>query len=190
MFKRILALVGLSLSSLTLSAATLDFGTWSGSNCGVSGCAFDGGTNSVTVSSSQGTVTQGLFGLGVDSGTLDDWALDNNWPGANPEALTFSFTHAVILDSIDLGLFDNIFDSGKSFYTLDGGSAVTITDSITLVGLEFSDLVISTNTRGFLESGTSFRVNQLQVSSVVPVPAAVWLFGSALLGLVGIKRKK
>jgi hypothetical protein len=28
------------------------------------------------------------------------------------------------------------------------------------------------------------------VTSVVPVPAAVWLFGSALLGLVGVARRK
>ncbi|MEA3242882.1 MAG: VPLPA-CTERM sorting domain-containing protein [Pseudomonadota bacterium] len=27
-------------------------------------------------------------------------------------------------------------------------------------------------------------------SSVVPIPAAVWLFGSGLLGLVGIARRK
>jgi hypothetical protein len=28
------------------------------------------------------------------------------------------------------------------------------------------------------------------VSAVVPVPAAVWLFGSGLLGLVGIAKRK
>jgi hypothetical protein len=30
----------------------------------------------------------------------------------------------------------------------------------------------------------------LQGVSAVPVPAAVWLFGSSLLGLVGIARRK
>jgi len=32
--------------------------------------------------------------------------------------------------------------------------------------------------------------NSYQVSGYVPVPAAVWLFGSGLLGLVGIARRK
>lgn len=33
-------------------------------------------------------------------------------------------------------------------------------------------------------------VGAVAVSSAVPVPAAVWLFGSGLLGLVGIARRK
>lgn len=37
--------------------------------------------------------------------------------------------------------------------------------------------------------GTSCDLSQLLVSTV-PVPAAAWLFGSALIGLVGIKRKR
>lgn len=52
------------------------------------------------------------------------------------------------------------------------------------------------NTNGFIQFDTSsslnvgsFLVRQTTVSAV-PVPAAVWLFGSALLGLVGIKRTK
>jgi hypothetical protein len=44
-----------------------------------------------------------------------------------------------------------------------------------------------------LTSATSSRPDQLRVItavSTVPVPAAVWLFGSGLLGLVGIARRK
>lgn len=44
-----------------------------------------------------------------------------------------------------------------------------------------------------LTSVTSSRPDQLRVitaSSTVPVPAAVWLFGSGLLGLVGMARRK
>ncbi len=32
--------------------------------------------------------------------------------------------------------------------------------------------------------------NQVNGAAVVPVPAAVWLFGSGLLGLIGVARKK
>jgi hypothetical protein len=35
----------------------------------------------------------------------------------------------------------------------------------------------------------TFDPNQLTISAVVPVPAAVWLFGTGLLGLVGVARK-
>ena len=41
---------------------------------------------------------------------------------------------------------------------------------------------------GYLTSGTSLTLTAQ--ATVVPVPAAVWLFGSGLLGLVGIARRK
>ncbi len=34
------------------------------------------------------------------------------------------------------------------------------------------------------------KFDNLTFTSSVPVPAAAWLFGSALIGLVGFKRKK
>jgi hypothetical protein len=36
----------------------------------------------------------------------------------------------------------------------------------------------------------TFDPSQLTISAAVPVPAALWLFGSGLLGLVGIARRK
>jgi hypothetical protein len=38
-------------------------------------------------------------------------------------------------------------------------------------------------------NGNSLHVTSIEVSSV-PVPAAVWLFGSGLLGLIGVARRK
>jgi hypothetical protein len=35
-----------------------------------------------------------------------------------------------------------------------------------------------------------FKISSLTYTAVVPVPAAVWLFGSGLLGLVGVARRK
>jgi hypothetical protein len=37
---------------------------------------------------------------------------------------------------------------------------------------------------------TSVHVTNVEVPAAVPVPAAVWLFGSGLLGLVGVARRK
>jgi hypothetical protein len=39
-------------------------------------------------------------------------------------------------------------------------------------------------------SGNSLHVWVVRDASVVPIPAAVWLFGSGLLGLVGVARRK
>lgn len=36
----------------------------------------------------------------------------------------------------------------------------------------------------------NFDITSLTVTSVVPVPAAVWLFGSGLIGLVGVARRR
>jgi len=37
---------------------------------------------------------------------------------------------------------------------------------------------------------TSLNINALAVTSAVPVPSAVWLFGSGLIGLIGLARRK
>jgi hypothetical protein len=36
---------------------------------------------------------------------------------------------------------------------------------------------------------TGFNANTLSAISAVPIPSAVWLMGSGLLGLIGLKRK-
>ena len=50
----------------------------------------------------------------------------------------------------------------------------------------------SDTTSGFLWSGSNrLPAGRLVLdTTVVPIPAAAWLFGSALLGLVGISRRK
>ena len=72
----------------------------------------------------------------------------------------------------------------------------TITMSTHNIAISISAL--SGQLTGFLNSGDAFAVsftqaapNQISVgnSSVVPVPAAVWLFGSAL-GVMGWVRRK
>ena len=43
----------------------------------------------------------------------------------------------------------------------------------------------------FLNGGSQVAdLSNVRAFSVVPVPAAVWLFGSGLLGLVGVARRK
>jgi hypothetical protein len=59
-------------------------------------------------------------------------------------------------------------------FTADAGTSLLISGSYT--DSNFDDATISSST--------------LASVSAVPVPAAVWLFGSGLLGLIGVSRKR
>ena len=39
-------------------------------------------------------------------------------------------------------------------------------------------------------SASTLEIDDLTMTVVFPVPAAVWLFGSGLLGLIGVARRK
>jgi hypothetical protein len=57
----------------------------------------------------------------------------------------------------------------------------------------FSPITEATDVSGTWDASVIFdgkAVSHVDAYGVVPVPAAVWLFGSGLLGLVGIARRK
>ena len=87
----------------------------------------------------------------------------------------------------------------------DFGTGSTTISSITEGGfnttnpLTFPGNHLNTdNALSFFVVGNSatedYRINQVSVtvenSAVVPIPAALWLFGSGLLGLIGFARRK
>ena len=130
--------------------------------------AFTGGPNAGYGIASPGYLTTGLpmnignFNNGGAGTNLDD-----------PDSL----------DGINFGI---ISDAGS--YNPNGGLVddPLIRDSLVLVlsgaeGLSMSDFINVS-----FQYGTSFD----EPNVVVPVPAAVWLFGSGLLGLVGVARKQ
>ena len=101
---------------------------------------------------------------------------------------------------IELFLADNSFETGTvtaSFGSTLGVSVTGADTSTTYSGYSFTHTATSTLTDfifgGTVTSGTFFIDDvSIDVSpSAVPVPAAVWLFGTALIGLVGFgKRNK
>ena len=67
-------------------------------------------------------------------------------------------------------------DNSDEFYLMAALSAGA--DGVDASALSWSTLMMEFNT------------TDLQAASVVPLPAAVWLFGSGLLGLIGVARRK
>lgn len=76
---------------------------------------------------------------------------------------------------------------GKNYlFDLSNLNETIVGNALTLTG----DLSLATSWAGFLgaNAGTNLGSFTLQ-TTVVPVPAAVWLFGSGLMGLLSIRRK-
>ncbi|VAW78064.1 hypothetical protein MNBD_GAMMA15-1108, partial [hydrothermal vent metagenome] len=95
------------------------------------------------------------------------------------------------------GILDvDLFDLGSGLFTPSLGSTFDILTAETLFG-EFDILTLATLGNGldwelnYLvdEFGTT-DVLRLSVVSAVPVPAAVWLFGSGLFALMGVAKRK
>jgi hypothetical protein len=117
-------------------------------------------------------------------------------------------TSQVIAGTGALAATDNfLFNFGKFSYTLPLGAIpmATTTFNTTDIGV----VALGTNPSGtlpFTDDGiggspmavgpfpgfnANFDITSIHVDSVtIPVPAAVWLFGSGLLGLVGVARRK
>jgi hypothetical protein len=129
---------------------------------------------------SGGNAALALFGMdatGLDAtiGTPDTWTAQDGTSGSGTPYIWS-----------DRGGADPFLPSGTTSYTLtfDVGSAATLSplDTPYIIDVVFAGGNVSGS--GRWNDQTSFGIN------VVPIPPAVWLFGSGLLGLVGIARKR
>jgi hypothetical protein len=169
------------LGAASAQAATFDLTTGSNTNLGDSFNMTEDGIT-LTISESYGTrrLVQNVNGIGVgprgfilDSGAIDGLGLN--------EFVSLSFSESVLLESITFGGWDGNDDvtfTGLSIagFGGDGGTA-TINE------------IVSAFTLGAVGLNDNFRISSITVSAV-PVPAAAWLFGSALLGMIGLRRNR
>ena len=124
-----------------------------------------------------------LFGISSidnsDAGvSYSEGADPANLPGYSPTA-SFSADN-------DPGAIWGI-QAGESLgITFDLLAGVTFAD--TLAALGTGDLIIGIHAKG-LGEGTGDEFSE-SLTTVVPVPAAVWLFATGLIGLVGVSRKR
>ncbi len=191
--KKILVLLAGFLSPLTIYAAPislLDF-----TSAGDVFVAADG---------SEATLT-------FDSNSFGQAELTNNGVpnviiATNGTSLEFNYDY--ILSAFGLTVFEaRLFDTAGGIFggTLDTLFVVHTTSlqsgsvswdlssytGLTLLGLDFRLINMDA---GIIFNGTTTTISNLAIvdnlPSPVPVPAAVWLFGTALVGLVGYSKRR
>ncbi|MEH6590520.1 MAG: VPLPA-CTERM sorting domain-containing protein [Halioglobus sp.] len=102
-----------------------------------------------------------------------------------------------ILESLDLGTVSQTAHSQITLTGFLGGSQVATTGAFFVLYGELSNNAVTPFDGVSLDrleieltGNKAISFDNIALTSAVPVPAAAWLFGSALLGLVGVKRKK
>jgi len=171
--KKLLLATLLSVLSLQLSAATL---AWNAINVNTSGI-----TQSLDVD------PQHLTGqVSFDSVSAPLTTTTDTW--------SYTLNGAEVVKNVALEFYDADMDI-RSVY-LDGFQLTASVETLVT-----GDKIRLWNWTGLLTSGVhTLYLNDISVKnasgqyqlkvSTVPVPAAVWLFGSALMGLVGVSRRK
>ena len=195
------------------AAATIDYSSTSGSfvnlnpvdNCGGSGTVgcfdFTAG-NTITITSGtaagfNGGIT-GLFGVGpiTNTGPLETASVSgtgalNIFDGSDTLTATLSwvdiatFGTAGNLNTTGTANLSNITYTGTNADLLalfNGGSGINV--------LSFQFTSPTTLTNLFTNSTSTTSTSFSGSIAPVPVPAAIWLFGSGLLGMAGIARRK
>ena len=161
----------------------------------------DGG-NGVSIGQDSGT---GFTDVTIDFSNLDTVLLLFSTSGAPSEQMTFRFNNFTGLDWTD---FHIEFASDDPFreVSFNVRDIVPGTDPNYILDVGFNENTelpdaawIFFNTPegsglsvdAFTDAGVAFFSLQFKPTVVpVPIPASVWLFGSGLLGLVGIARRK
>lgn len=114
----------------------------------------------------------------------------------NTASQNFTFGIGETSSSVPAAIFGTDFSYGQ-LYTLSGSydfdtgiSILTVLGFGSIDSTSQADPGENISTFAFRQSGgnTSMIIDNLTVSAV-PVPAAVWLFGSALFGIAGLRRR-
>lgn len=202
-----------ALWSMGVSAAILDFNCITGNNTGdcnigeaqLSVDVSDLGGNQVLFSffntgSAQSTISEVYFDDGTllaiaslidkDDGVGGDTNVDftqganpPDLPGGNSITPAFQVTAGFLADADNPAPKWGVSPGESLGIIFDLQSGGSFADILTELGN--GDLRIGLHVINFTSGGSESFVN-----NPVPVPAAVWLFGSGLLGLAGIARRK
>ncbi len=208
----ILASILLMGVSSVSQAALLDFSTITLDGTAPSYTFTDATLGNVSIEYSGGYQLDGITNIfgGVDSLGLGEIS-------TNPGIVSLSWSNAI--SSLDLRYYDLDLNETATFRLEDNVSIMLLanptnnntlsnnvlsansldisnsnTDNyseLRITGADFSTLTIDFTRPGSSGGGSSFGFGNATTSiSTVPVPAAAWLFGSALLGFFGFTHRK
>jgi hypothetical protein len=136
----------------------------------------DGGGNKIGEPYIQGWL-QDEFGLGTL--VVTTWLpTDNTQEGLNSGTWEVTGTTEPLF-------WVEKYDGAYDIYTYMGGDSSPFSDS-----WDIADAVRGTVGADCTEVNCNALTSHIAAYGVVPVPAAVWLFGSGLIGLVGVARRK
>ena len=128
--------------------------------------------NEFNLSNVRGTLAMAKLGSGPDTAT-SEWFVNLADNSANLDSQNGGFT-----------VFGQILGNGMD--VIDAIAALP-RYNITSIHSAFTDVPLNGYEGAYDPATQLVRVTSV---SVVPVPAAVWLFGSGLLGLIGIAKRK
>lgn len=175
-------LSGLLSNTAYAANVTYDFAGICMDDCGPLGVVdttVDAVTGTLELNLSEPTITQlwGATDVLAYSFTFDNFTIDNtNSTLSNSGVLNFPYTTTMFSPfSINDGFIMATYNSDNS---------VVLNIGISGVNLAQGSLTTCTGTCQTIAGGSWLR------TSAVPVPAAVWLFGSGLIGMIGIARRK
>lgn len=211
--KRFIAAAALALMGSSAFADSIDF-TGNGGTLKLFSTKTTDFGSSVGFTSAGGGITGTLTATNSSGGAsnigglnLDGYGVWDGYSGTieGDETLIITFDQVVDIGSIHLrqwegpddGIVATFFSAGGNstvVHTSDDGGAFNTNEHITLNATGVSSIQVSGIYNGKILGipKTQFYVaglNNVELSQV-PLPAAAWLFGSALLGLVGIGRRK
>ena len=200
------ALIALATTQ-TANAATFDFVSYASGNEGSYNPYVSPTVDGITITA---TGQQTLSNGETDTGKTAYAYLDDHWSqrdaglgvcktfttgcGADDnvtddEKLTLDFGQVVTITEITMANGDHYTNNwdGDFGLRIDGGSWQTIA-----LAAVFNTPITGTifefwNNNGSTDANKEFYISTMTVSAV-PIPAAIWLFGSVMLGFVGIRR--
>jgi hypothetical protein len=141
--------------------------------------SYDAGTGDVVASVFKENSTDVFFGGGYNAGDTMKLGAMSSSDGFTPNEnvyFTLAFNANTMLGNVDQMVYGDCAPTGLMGPMMTGNMCMT-GHSIALVGYA--------GTMGGVPESLS-----ISAVSAVPVPAAVWLFGSGLVGLVGLARRK
>jgi len=181
-------------AQLAVDVTSYGIGTGSGGANQVLFTFTNTGSNQSTISEvyfDDGTLLALAGLIDADDGTGGDPNVDftqgatpPDLPGGNSISPAFQVTAGFLADADNPAPKWGVSPGESLGIIFDLQSSLTFNDTITALGS--GELRIGLHVINFASGGSESFVN----NAVVPVPAAIWLFGSGLLGLVGMARRK